>query len=74
MRLAAEDAEVILWDNNEMKLPVDTIGLGGSATQVRKIFSPERAKGEILGDGVNKPDEAAHILLDTLIDKDLFSL
>jgi len=51
MRLMAEDAPVTLWDNNEMSLAEEGIGLKGSATQVRKIFSPERAKGEILGDG-----------------------
>ena len=43
----------------------------GSPTQVRKIFSPERAKGEILGDGVNDPEKAVSILLDRLIEKDL---
>ena len=47
------------------------IGLKGSATQVRKIFSPERAKGEILGDGISKPEEAAQLLLGKLVEKDL---
>jgi len=74
MRLMAEDAEVILWDNNVMQLAKETIGLKGSATQVRKIFSPERAKGEILGDGLNKPEEAAHLLIDNLLEKDIISL
>ena len=74
MRLMAEDATVELWDNKVMKLPEETIGLKGSATQVRKIFSPERAKGEILGDGANKPEEAANLLIDTLLKKDIISL
>jgi len=74
MRLMAEDAAVTLWDNKEMKLSEETIGLKGSATQVRKIFSPERAKGEILGDAVNKPEEAAHLLIGKLIEKDLIYL
>jgi electron transfer flavoprotein beta subunit len=73
-RLMAEEAEVTLWANQEMKLNEAKIGLKGSATQVRKIFSPERAKGEILGDGVNKPEEAAHLLLGKLIEKDLLYL
>ncbi len=47
MQLMAEDAEVTLWDNKVMQLDEETIGLKGSATQVRKIFSPERAKGKI---------------------------
>ena len=73
-RLMAESTTVTLWDNKEMELNVETIGLKGSPTQVRKIFSPERAKGEILGDGVNKPEEAAHLLLDRLIEKDILNL
>jgi electron transfer flavoprotein beta subunit len=74
MRLMAEDATVTLWDNNDMKLKPETIGLKGSPTQVRKIFSPERAKGEILGDGEKDPEEAANLLLDRLIEKDIISL
>ncbi len=72
-RLAAEQAEVKLWDNKAIQLDEQTIGLKGSATQVRRIFSPERAKGEILGDGVNTPGEAAHLLVDTLLAKDILS-
>ena len=74
MRLVAEETEVTLWDNNEMKLDPGTIGLMGSPTQVRKIFSPERAMGEILGDGENNPEEAAHLLLNRLVEKDIISL
>jgi len=73
-RLMAEDATVALWDNKQMELNEGTIGLKGSPTQVRKIFSPERAKGEILGDGANNPEEAAHLLLDKLIEKDIICL
>ena len=57
-----------------MELVEETIGLKGSATQVRKIFSPERTKGEIVGDGLNKPEEAAHLLIDNLLQKDIVSL
>jgi len=74
MRLLAEDAEVTLWDNKVMELDEVTIGLKGSPTQVRKIFSPERAKGEILGDGANHPEEAAHLLIDNLLEKDILSI
>ncbi len=74
MRLIAEEAEVILWDNKVMQLSEEAIGLRGSPTQVRRIFSPERPKGEIIGDGLNKPEEAAHLLLDTLIEKDIISV
>ncbi len=74
MRLMSEDTEVTLWDNKVMQIAEETIGLKGSATQVRKIFSPERAKGEILGDGMNNPEEAAHLLIDTLLQKDILAL
>ena len=74
MRLMAEDTTVVLWDNKGMKLDEETIGLKGSATQVRRIFSPERVKGEILGDGIGNPEEAAHLLLDKLIERDIISL
>jgi electron transfer flavoprotein beta subunit len=54
-----------------MNLDVNTVGLKGSATQVRKIFSPERAKGEIVGDGLNDPEGAASLLLNKLVEKDI---
>jgi electron transfer flavoprotein beta subunit len=74
MRLMAEEAKVTLWDNKVMKLPEENIGLTGSATQVRRIFSPERAKGEIVGDGAHNPVEAANLLLDKLVEKDIVAL
>jgi electron transfer flavoprotein beta subunit len=74
MRLMAEDTTVELWNNKVMILDENTIGLKGSATQVRKIFSPERAKGEIIGDGVNDPEGAASLLIDKLIEKDIVCL
>ncbi len=73
MRLASETAEVLTWDNKVLKLDEQTIGLKGSATQVRRIFSPERTKGQILGDGIKEPDEAARLLVDTLVEKDILS-
>jgi electron transfer flavoprotein beta subunit len=74
MRLMAEEATVALWNNKVMGLKEDTIGLKGSATQVRRIFSPERARGEILGDGVNNPEEAARLLVDKLTEKNILCL
>ena len=74
MRLMAEDATIDLWDNQKMVLDPETIGLNGSATQVRKIFSPERDKGEILGDGTEEPERAAQILVSKLIEKDLLQI
>ena len=74
MRLMAGEATVTLWDNKAMGLNQETIGLKGSATQVRKIFSPERARGEILGDGATNPQEAARLLVDKLVEKGLVCL
>ena len=74
MRLMAKEAEVTLWDNKVMQLDAETIGLRGSPTQVRKIFSPERTKGEIIGDGMNNPEEAARLLMANLLLKDILSL
>ncbi len=71
MRLMSETAEVMVWDNKVMHLDESSIGLKGSPTQVRRIFSPERTKGEIVGDGVNKPEEAARLLVARLVQKDI---
>lgn len=71
MRLMARDAQVTLWDNKVLQLDTETIGLNGSATQVRKIFSPERDKGEIIGDGVGDPTKTAQLLIGKLVEKDL---
>ncbi len=73
MRLASEVAEIMTWDNKVLMLDEQTIGLKGSATQVRRIFSPERTKGQIVGDGIKQPDEAARLLVDTLVEKDILS-
>ena len=62
-----------LWDNKVMKLPEESIGLKGSPTQVRKIFSQIMPESEILGDGISDPDGAARLLVDTLIEEDILS-
>jgi electron transfer flavoprotein beta subunit len=73
MRLASEHADITVWDNKILRLDEQSIGLNGSATKVRRIFSPERTRGEILGDGINKPREAARLLVDTLLRSDTLS-
>ena len=74
MQMMAEDAEVTLWDNKVMKLPEESIGLKGSPTQVRKVFSQIMPESEILGDGISDPEGAARLLIDTLIEEDILSL
>lgn len=74
MRLTALSASVPLWDNKVMSLDPEIVGLKGSATQVRKIFSPERTKSEIIGDGINKPEETVRLLLEKMTAKSIITL
>jgi len=74
MRLAAADAVVEVWNNKTLQLDEQKIGLKGSPTWVSKIFSPERAKGEILGDGYADPDGTAALLIEKLMAKDMLPI
>ncbi len=74
MRLAAADAKIEVWNNEVLKLDVESVGLKGSPTWVAKIFSPQRDKGEIIGDGMNDPEGTANLLIDKLLSKDLLAL
>lgn len=74
MQMMAEGAEVTIWDNTVMKLPEESIGLKGSPTRVRKVFSQIMPESEILGEGIDDPEGAARLLVDTLIEKDILSL
>ena len=73
-RLAAAEAAVITWNNKTLELDPATIGLKGSPTKVNRIFSPQRAKGEIIGDGMNDPEATAGQLVARMMEKDLLSL
>lgn len=72
-RLESQTAEVKVWNNEVLQLDVNSVGLKGSPTWVSRIFSPQRDKGEILGDGVHDPVGTAHLLLDKLVTKHLIS-
>jgi electron transfer flavoprotein beta subunit len=75
MRLMADEAKIKVWDNKVMKINEDEIGLKGSATAVRRIFSPDKAAGQILGGGEQlDPEEAARMLINKLVSKNLISL
>src|SRR5690348_13035021 len=67
MRLSSAHAEVERWSNEELSLDVGSVGLKGSPTWVSRIFSPERAQGEIVGNGMKDPAGAARLLVDRLI-------
>jgi electron transfer flavoprotein beta subunit len=73
-RLAAKSATFAVWDNSVLKLDVNSVGLKGSPTWVSRIFSPERAKGEMIGDGIKDPQGSAGMLLERLLAKDLLAL
>jgi electron transfer flavoprotein beta subunit len=73
-RLKAQATPFKTWSNEVLKIDVNTIGLKGSPTWVNKIFSPQRDKGEIIGDGASDPEGAAALLFDKLIEKKLLSL
>ncbi len=74
MRLASCDARIEIWNNEVLKLDVNSIGLKGSPTWVAKIFSPQRDKGEIIGEGMGDPEGTAQLLIDKLLSKDLLSV
>ncbi len=74
MRLAAAEATVEVWNNQVLKLDEQKIGLKGSPTWVSKIFSPDRAIGEILGDGYADPDGTAEMLIEKLLAKDMLPI
>ncbi len=73
-RLMAETAEITVWDNQFLQLNLSRVGLKGSPTHVKKIFAPERARGEILGDAENDPEGSVALLIRRLIEKDLISV
>jgi len=74
MRLTAETTTVEVWNNEVLQLDPQTIGLKGSPTWVSKIFSPQRDKGEIVGDGYADPEGTVDLLLGKLMEKDLLPL
>ena len=74
MRLAADQAEITTWNNKVLQLDEKTIGLKGSPTCVSRIFSPQRDKGEIIGDGLKDPEGTARLLIEKLLSKDLLPL
>ena len=72
-RLKAELAEIPTWNNAVLKLTPEQIGLKGSPTNVKRIFAPERQKGEILGDGEKDPKGAVDLLVQKLIERELIT-
>jgi electron transfer flavoprotein beta subunit len=62
-RLAAADAPLPTWSNSVLRLEPEKIGLRGSPTQVKKIFAPVRAQGEVIhGEGEHQAAAIASLL------------
>lgn len=74
MRLRSKEAQVETWSNEVLNLDVNTCGLKGSPTWVSKIFSPQRDKGEMIGEGIEDPSKIASLLIDRMIEKDIITL
>jgi electron transfer flavoprotein beta subunit len=74
MRLAAMEGTIKVWNNKVLQMNEMTVGLKGSPTWVTKIFSPQRDKGEIIGDGARDPNGTARLLIDKLLSKDVLVL
>lgn len=74
MRLRSKDAKVEVWNNEVLKLDVNTIGLKGSPTVVARIFSPQRDKGEMIGEGITDPKQVASLLIDKMLEKDIITI
>ena len=59
-----------VWNKDDIDAKVSQMGLKGSPTAVRKIFSPPvRMAGEIIPHGLEQPDVAAFNLVEKLIQK-----
>ncbi len=70
-RLAAADATLPVWTNDVLKLDAGKIGLRGSPTQVKKIFAPQRAKGEVVQGEGEFQEPAVACLLERLVSWDI---
>jgi electron transfer flavoprotein beta subunit len=65
-RLDSQEAHIRAWNNEVLKLDPDSIGLKGSPTWVKRIFAPEREKGEIIeGLGENR-DRAVGLIVEKM--------
>ncbi|MGC9329642.1 MAG: electron transfer flavoprotein subunit beta/FixA family protein [Candidatus Hinthialibacter sp.] len=73
-RLEADDAVLPVWSNDVMKLDKKVIGLNGSPTQVRKIFAPQREKGEIIDGEGGQKEKAVQMIMDKLNEWDILTV
>jgi electron transfer flavoprotein beta subunit len=67
-RLYAEDVQIPVWTNETLKLDPSTIGLKGSPTWVKRIFAPEREKGELVMGMGEDTERAVQLIMQKLGD------
>ncbi len=72
-RLISEAAQLPTWSNANLKLPPKSIGLQGSPTAVRRIFAPEREKGEIFEGFGEAKQEAIDLIEKKLYEWDVIT-
>lgn len=72
-RLEASEVKVPVWTNDILKLDPNLIGLNGSPTQVRRIFAPQREKGEIIEGEGDKKEQAVETIAHKLLDWDFIT-
>lgn len=73
-RLAAADTPLPTWTNATLKMEAEKIGLRGSPTQVKRIFAPQRSKGEVIEGEGEKRDQAIGRALEKLVEWDVVRL
>ncbi len=65
--------EVPVWKAQDMEVDLNEVGLAGSPTQVRRIFSPpERVGGDVMWRDSSNPEAIAKSLAQMLIDAGVF--
>lgn len=67
-RLSAAASPVPVWSNGALKMDAEKIGLRGSPTQVKRIFAPQRSKGEVVSGEGDQQEAAVECVVKKLCD------
>lgn len=65
-KLYAEGISIPVWNNYFLRLDLDSIGLKGSATTVKRIFAPEAKKGELFETNGNGSQGVINMIMEKL--------
>ncbi len=63
-RMHSQEVNIPVWNNYNLRLDPETIGIKGSPTYVKRIFAPEATKGEIYNGEGKAPEAMARIVLE----------